>query len=79
MDLIRDIKTNSSHWLSQKYKSFAWQDGYGVFSVSQSKVEIVKTYIQNQQTHHRKISFEEEYRKFLDAHGISYDEKYVWG
>ena len=58
---------------------FAWQDGYGAFTVSRSNVRIVIAYIKNQREHHRKKSFQEEYRELLEKHGIEYDELYVWG
>ena len=78
-DLVKNIKISSSI----KYKelihhNFEWQKGYGAFSVSQSKLEIVKKYIQNQPEHHRKIDFQTEYRRFLEEYQIEYDEKYVW-
>ena len=78
-DLIQKIKISSSNKISEiGPKEFYWQKGYGVFSVSQSKTGIVKEYIQNQKEHHKKITFEEEYRKFLQEYKIEYDEKYVW-
>jgi len=57
---------------------FSWQNGYGTFSVSASKIDIVKRYILNQKEHHRKISFKEEYITFLKEYQIAYDERYVW-
>ncbi len=57
---------------------FSWQSGYGVFSVSESLIEVVKEYIQNQEEHHRKKTFKEEYRQFLKENGIPYDERYIW-
>ena len=78
-DVVRDLKTNSGKWMKEKLGcNFLWQSGYGVFSVSQSTVEQVVKYIKNQQEHHKKISFQEEYISFLKAYGIYYDEKYVW-
>jgi len=59
-------------------KEFHWQKGYGAYSVSQSKLETVKKYIQNQEEHHRKITFQEEYIQFLEEHEIEYDLRYVW-
>ena len=57
---------------------FAWQNGYGVFSVGKSEIERLKNYILNQEDHHRKKSFQDEYRAFLDKYGVEYDERYVW-
>jgi hypothetical protein len=57
---------------------FSWQAGYGAFSIGESQVEAVVRYIQNQEEHHRKVTFQEEYRKFLERYNITYDEKYVW-
>ena len=58
---------------------FAWQDGYGAFTVSRSNIPSVIAYIKNQREHHRKKSFQEEYRELLEKHGIEYDERYIWG
>jgi hypothetical protein len=58
--------------------NFHWQSGYGAFSVSSGDVEEVVEYITQQESHHRAASFQEEFRKLLDAHGIAYDERYVW-
>ena len=80
-DFVRDIKANSSRWIKQidhYYAPFAWQDGYGAFSVSPSLSEKTVNYIRNQKEHHRKRSFREEYKLFLDAYGIDYDEKYAF-
>jgi putative transposase len=57
---------------------FAWQEGYGAFTVSQSQLEAVKKYITNQEEHHRKRTFQEEYLEFLQKNGVEYDEKYLW-
>lgn len=69
----RHIKSFGSH-----YKNFAWQGGYGGFSVSPSLHDKTKQYIQNQEKHHKKISFKDEYLLFLKEYGINYDEKYIW-
>jgi hypothetical protein len=58
---------------------FAWQDGYGAFTVSRSNIPSVIPYIKNQREHHRNKSFQEEYRELLEKHGIEYDERYIWG
>lgn len=60
-------------------RDFGWQDGYGAFTVSKSKLPQVIRYIQNQREHHSKKTFQEEYLEFLDEHGIEYDERYLWG
>ena len=57
---------------------FAWKGGYGLFSVSASQVNDVEEYIAKQAEHHRKMSFQEEFRRFLDRYGVEYDERYVW-
>ena len=80
-DLIRTIKTNSSRWVHENWpqrSDFAWQTGYGAFSVSLSAAESVKKYIAGQEEHHRKVSFQEEFVAFLKRHGIQYDERYIW-
>ena len=78
-DAIRTIKTNSSGWMADEIGSFAWQEGYGAFSVSKSNIPTVVRYIQNQERHHRKMSFEDEFIGLLEKHGIEYDPKYVFG
>jgi len=81
MNLVEAIKTEPSKWLKTKGPQFAefhWQAGYGVFSVSQSNVEAVKTYIANQEEHHKKTTFQDEFRKLCLRHEIDIDEKYVW-
>lgn len=79
--LVEDIKRHSSRWLktvSPYYTAFAWQGGYAGFSVSASKVDVVKKYIQMQKEHHKKQSFEDEYVLFLKEYGIDYNEEYLW-
>lgn len=77
--LISKIKTSSSKWLKQKgIETFHWQDGYGVFSVSSSKVTVVENYIKIQEAHHSKISFKDELRTFLNEYKIDFDERYLW-
>ncbi len=63
---------------TQGVTNFGWQDGYGVFSVSASKVQTVVKYIQNQPAHHKVKSFKEELRLFFEEYGIEFDERYVW-
>ena len=70
---------NSSRWLRKKHdRKFAWQTGYGVFSVSESSIDSVTKYIAEQEEHHKKRSFQEEYVAFLNKNHIEYDERYIW-
>ena len=81
-EIVEKIKTGSSKWIKTQTSGldfFQWQNGYGMFSVSQSNVDLVKRYISNQEKHHRTVSFKDEFRKFLDKYKVQYDEKYVWG
>ena len=76
------LKGDSSKWIHEEFsalRELAWQDGYGAFTVSKSNLSDVIHYIENQREHHRKKTFQEEYREFLQKHGIEYDERYVWG
>ena len=73
------IKSNSSRWANEKGYKFAWQQGYGAFSVSSSNVPAVVRYIQNQATHHKKMSFDVEFLALLKKHGIQFDPKFVFG
>jgi putative transposase len=79
--LIRNVKAASSSWLKKEFlecKEFGWQDGYGSFSVSASMINKTCTYIQNQEHHHKKKSYEEEYINFLDANNVKYDLRYIF-
>src|SRR5215216_6494714 len=79
--LIEQIKKTSSKWIKALdvwYRGFAWQRGYGAFSVSPSQLEAVRRYIDGQQEHHRTRTFQEEYRELLRKHTIDFDERYVW-
>ncbi len=81
MNLIEKIKSNSSKWMKTKGEQFTdsyWQNGYGVFSVNPTEIEIVQQYILNQEEHHKKISFQDEFLKFLKKYKVEYDKKYVW-
>jgi len=81
MDLIEKIKTSSSKWIKTKgpgLENFYWQHGYGGFSVNPKQVEIVRNYISNQENHHKKSTFQDEYRTFLKKYEVEYDERYVW-
>jgi putative transposase len=78
-EIARVLKSNSSRWVREKFSvQFAWQTGYGVFSVSESNVPTVVRYITAQEEHHRKRTFQEEYVAFLKRNKISYDERYIW-
>jgi putative transposase len=78
-EIARVVKANSFRWIHEKWSSdFAWQTGYGVFSVSESNVAAVTKYIATQEEHHRKHSFQDEFLVFLKKNGLAYDEKYVW-
>jgi REP element-mobilizing transposase RayT len=80
-DLVRVVKTNSSRWVHEKWperRAFGWQKGYGVFSVSQLMASRVERYINEQERHYRKFSFEDEYRALLRRHNIKFDERYLW-
>lgn len=80
-DLVRDIKNSSSNFINeQKYVrgKFSWQEGYGVFSYSHSQLDTVYKYILNQEEHHRKKSFREEYTEFLKKFEIPFEEKYLF-
>jgi putative transposase len=80
-EAMRVLKTNSSRWVREQWpqrRAFAWQTGYGAFSVSQSNADQVCAYIADQEEHHRLVSFQEEFLAFLKRHGIAYDERYIW-
>ena len=78
-DALRFIKSNSSGWVREKWKkTFAWQLAYGAFSVSKSNVPDVLKYIANQERHHRRVAFKDEFIDFLRKHEIDYDERYIW-
>lgn len=80
-DLVKEIKRVSSLWIKQRdavYATFAWQAGFGAFSVSTSGLDRAITYITNQEKHHQKQTFQDEYRAFLTKHSIAWDERYVW-
>ena len=80
-DLIKEVKRGSSLWLKSKSPAlhdFAWQNGYGVFSIGASQVEPVRRYIADQEQHHLKVSFQDEFREFLRKYEVEFDERYVW-
>jgi REP element-mobilizing transposase RayT len=79
--LIQELKASSSQWLKEKspaLKNFSWQRGYGAFSVGPADLESLRTYIANQEEHHKKRTYQEEYRAFLVKYGVDFDGRYVW-
>ena len=79
--VVKEVKRTSSGWIkttSRKLSKFHWQAGYGAFSVSQSNLTAVIRYIENQEEHHKRITFQDEYRRFLEAYGVEFDERYIW-
>lgn len=76
---VLTIKANSSRWAGEEGHKFAWQQGYGAFSVSRSVVPTVIRYIQNQEAHHRRMSFDAEFVALLKRHGMEFDPKFVFG
>ncbi|HEX7379649.1 MAG TPA: IS200/IS605 family transposase [Pirellulales bacterium] len=81
-DFMRTLKANSSKWMNEeklKLRKFGWQDGYSAFSVSKSQTPEVRSYIQNQEAHHQRKSYQDELRALLRRHEIEFDERYIWG
>ena len=77
--LLEEVKKSSSKWMKEQgVLDFAWQNGYGVFSVSQSNVGAVRKYIESQAEHHKKRDFKAEFREFCKRHDVAIDERYVW-
>ena len=79
-DVMRELKSESSAWIHKElgFAGFAWQEGYGGFTVGASGIEKVRTYVLNQEEHHRKITFQEEYVAMLQRGFVKYDERYLW-
>lgn len=80
--VVQLIKGGSSKWIHESFpflNDFCWQDGYGAFSISKSQLPTVIHYVANQREHHRKTTFQQEFRAILKRHEIEYDERYVWG
>ncbi|MEO8218145.1 MAG: IS200/IS605 family transposase [Acidobacteriota bacterium] len=79
-EVLREVKKVSSRWVHEhaRISKFAWQEGYGAFTVSAHDIEPVREYIRTQEEHHRKRTFQEEYRDFLVKNGVEYDERYLW-
>ncbi len=81
MKLLEEVKKQFLKWIKTKgeaYSNFYWQDGYGIFSVNPSEIEVVIRYISNQEVHHRQRTFQDEFRGFLEKYKIDFDERYVW-
>ena len=80
-EMVKELKRGSSLWLKTKgpgLTDFAWQNGYGIFSIGYSQLESVRDYIAGQEAHHRKVSFQDEFRKLLRLYEIEFDERYAW-
>jgi putative transposase len=79
-DAVKNIKTESSKWMKAEGNApdFAWQGGYGAFSISPSHVDKVANYIRDHAEHHKTHTFQSEFRRLLEKYGVSYDEAYVW-
>ncbi|HET7711081.1 MAG TPA: IS200/IS605 family transposase [Thermoanaerobaculia bacterium] len=79
-DVLRELKGDSSRWIHSELRllKFAWQEGYGAFTVSRSNLPAVCEYVRHQEDHHKKRSFQDEYREFLAKHDIEFDERYLW-
>ena len=80
-DLVKELKTASNHWLGKqdaRYADFGWQRGYGIFSVGKSQLAVLERYIDHQEAHHRRRTFQDEFRDLLERYGVSWDEAYVW-
>jgi REP element-mobilizing transposase RayT len=78
---VKELKRLSSIWVHERgplHAGFQWQNGYGVFSVSRSKLDDVTAYVEGQEDHHRRMSFQDELRAMLRKHGMEYDERYLW-
>jgi len=79
-ELMKDVKASSSAWVHEKTPcaKFAWQNGYSVFSVSHSNLPAVREYLERQEEHHRKLSFQDELLALLRKHNVEFDERYIW-
>ena len=79
--MVKELKRSSSLWLktrSPQMKNFAWQSGYGIFSIGFSQIETTRNYIEGQEEHHRTVSFQDELRQFLQRYELAFDERFVW-
>jgi putative transposase len=81
MKVVQEAKTETSKWLKKQsadLRDFAWQGGYGAFGVSESNIPQVKKYISNQESHHRRMTFQDEFRLLCERHKIELDERHAW-
>jgi REP element-mobilizing transposase RayT len=79
--MVKELKRASSVWLKTKHPDlhdFAWQHGYGIFSIGYSQIESVRSYIAKQEEHHRRVTFQDEFRQLLQRYEVEFDERYVW-
>jgi REP element-mobilizing transposase RayT len=78
---MREIKSASSHWMHEAcaVRDFAWQEGYGAFSIGRAQISATLSYIERQKEHHQRIDFRAEFIAFLKKHSIEFDPRYVWG
>jgi REP element-mobilizing transposase RayT len=80
-EMVKEVKRGSSIWIKTKsagLRDFAWQSGYGIFSIGYSQIETARKYIINQEEHHKTVSFQDEFRAFLNKYDVQFDERYVW-
>ena len=80
-DLVRVVKSKATRWVKETFldeKNFAWQEGFGSFTVSQSNLDAVQSYLEKQREHHRVKTFKDEFREFLVKHDVEYDEETIW-
>jgi putative transposase len=80
-DLVKELKRGSTLWIRERWprlNEFSWQSGYGAFSIGASQIEDVRRYIGEQEVHHARVSFQDEFRLLLGRYGIEFDERYVW-
>ena len=80
-EMVKEVKRGSSLWIKTRtadLREFAWQNGYGIFSIGFSQIASVRDYIATQEEHHRKVSFQDEFRLLLKRYEIGFDERYVW-
>ena len=80
-EMVKEVKRGSSLWAKERDAGmwdFGWQNGYGIFSIGSSQIEDVRRYIAEQEQHHRKVSFQDEFRLLLKRYELAYDERYVW-
>jgi REP element-mobilizing transposase RayT len=80
-EIMRKVKGSSSKWINEQNRiagGFAWQEGYGAFTVSESQISVVLQYVKEQQNHHRNRSFKDEFIRVLQRHRVEYEERYLW-